>query len=45
MEEEINFIEELYNRIPQQIIAEFSTLIEGYQLPHTQLELSSDLDE
>ena len=34
MQQEVNEIEELYDRIPQQIMAAVTTELEQYRLPH-----------
>lgn len=44
MEEEIAEIQELYNRIPQQLIALFTTTLEEYPLPTQELQLQSSFD-
>lgn len=45
MEEEIAEIQQLYDRIPQQLIAELTTSLEDYALPAQQLQLQSSFDE
>ena len=45
MEEEIAEIQQLYDRIPQQLMAELTTALEEYALPAQELQLQSTFDE
>lgn len=45
MEEEIAEIQQLYDRIPQQLMAELRTGLEEYSLPAQELQLQSSFDE